>query len=115
MQIKNVRNPNEEEKKNIIPKLIYFGVITAIMTGVVYLMTFHYKDIGESMYLTGKIASTTTAAENDLIIKLFETIYGRDYMVNKFEGVPVSFLISIIAETIVGLLYKIHPSIKGAK
>lgn len=115
MQIKNVREPNEEEKKSILPKLILLGVTTAIVTSVIYLITFNSMDIGESMYLAGKIASTKSAAEHDIIVKLFETIYDRDYMLNKFEGVSISALASIIAEVACGIIYKAHNTIKGIR
>ena len=39
MQIKNVREPNEEEKQSTVPKLMLFGVTTAIVTSVIYLIT----------------------------------------------------------------------------
>lgn len=115
MKIKNVREPNEEEKKNVIPKLMLFGVTTAIVTSVIYLLTFYSMDIGESMYLAGKIASTKTAAQHDIIVKVFETVYGRDYMLNKFEGVSISALISIIAEVACGIVYKVNTTLKGMK
>ncbi len=113
MQIKNVREPNEEEKNNIIPKLILFGVTTAIVTSVVYLITFYSIGIGESMYLAGKIAPGKTVAEHDAIIKLFEAVYGRDYMLNKFEGVTISALVSLVAEAACAIVYKVNNTIKG--
>lgn len=113
MQIKNVREPNEEEKQSIVPKLMLFGVTTAIVTSVIYLITFHSMDIGQSMYLADKIASTKTAAQHDIIVKLFEMVYGRDYMLNKLEGISISALTSIIAEAACGIVYKVHSSIKG--
>ncbi len=113
MQIKNVREPNEEEKNSIIPKLILFGVTTAIVTSVIYLINFHFMDVGESMYLAGKIADTKTAAEHDAIIKLFEAVYGRDYMLNKFEGVTISALVSLVAEAACAIVYKVNNTIKG--
>lgn len=113
MEIKNVREPSEEEKKSIVPKLMLFGITTAIVTTVIYLITFYSMDVGESMYLAGKIASTKTAAEHDTIVKLFEAVYGRDYMLNKFEGVSISALTSIVAEAACGIFYKVHNSIKG--
>lgn len=115
MQIKSVREPNEEEKQSIIPKLVLLGVTTAIVTSVIYLITFHSMDIGESMYLAGKIASTKTAAQHDIIVKLFETIYGRDYMLNKFEGLSISALVSLVAEAACGIVYKVHDVAKGMK
>lgn len=33
---------------------------------------------------------------HNFIIKIFETIYGRDYMLNKLEGLSVSALISAV-------------------
>ncbi len=113
MQIKNVREPNDEEKNSIIPKLILFGVTTAIVTTVVYLITFYSMDIGESMYLAGKIASGKTVAQHDTIIKLFEAVYGRDYMLNKFEGVTISALVSLVAEAACAIVYKVNNTIKG--
>lgn len=115
MEIKNVREPNIEEKENVIPKLITFGITTSILTSVIYIMTFYYANIGESMYLAGKMLSTKTALQHDQIIKLFELVYGRDYMLNKFEGVSISFLTSIIAEAACGIIYKAHTTIKGMK
>lgn len=113
MKIKNVREPNEEEKESIIPKLIIFGVTTAIVTSVIYLINFHHMDIGESMYLVENIISPKTAAEHNAIIKLFEAVYGRDYMLNKFEGVSISALVSIIGEAACGIVYKVNNVIKG--
>ncbi len=115
MKIKNVREPSDEEKKNILPKVILFGVTTAIVTSVIYLITFYSMDIGESMYLAGKIASTKTAAEHDVMIKLFEAVYGRDYMTNRFEGLSISFLASIVAEAACGIIYKAHTIFKGVR
>lgn len=115
MAIKNVREPSEEEKTSIIPKLVTFGITTAILTGVIYLMTFNNANIGESMYLAGKALSAKTALQHDQIIKLFEVIFGRDYMLNKFEGVSISALASIIAEAVCGIIYKVHTTIKGMK
>ena len=115
MEIKNVREPSEEEKKNIIPKLVTFGITTAILTGVIYLMTFNNANVGESMYLAGKTLSTKTALQHDQIIKLFEAIFGRDYMLNKFEGMTISALVSVIAEAVCGVVYKVHTTIKGMK
>lgn len=115
MEIKNVREPNIEEKKSIVPMLVAFGISTAILTTTIYLMTFHFMDIEESMYLSGKTISKRTALQHDQIIKLFETIYGRDYMLNKFEGISISFLASIIAEAFCGVVYKVHKTIRGLK
>lgn len=115
MEIKNVREPNKKEKESIVPMLVTFGITTAILTAVIYFMTFHFKEMGESMYLAGKTLSRKTALEHDQIIKLFEAIYGRDYMLNKFEGVPVSALASIIAEAFCGIVYKVHKTVKGMR
>ena len=47
MRIKNVREPSEKEKTEIIPLLITMGISTALITGVIYLCCFHFKEIGE--------------------------------------------------------------------
>lgn len=107
MKIKNIREPNEEEKNSIIPKLILFGVVTAIITLAIYFLDFHFMEIGESMYLKDKIISSNFAAEHDILIKLFEAVYGRDYMTNKFEGLTISAIASIVGETAIGLFVKI--------
>jgi len=115
MKIKNVREPNQEEKESIVPILITFGITTAILTAIIYLMTFHFMEIGESMYLAEKAISKKTALQHDQVVKLFEAIYKRDYMRNKLEGIPVSVLASIIAEGFCGMIYKVHKTIKGLK
>lgn len=115
MQIKNVREPSQKEKIGIVPKLVTLGVLTAILTSVIYICTFSNMDIGESMYLAGKIISSKAAFEHDLVIKLFEAIYGRDYMLDKFEGIPISVLASIICEAVVGVIYKVQKTVKGLK
>lgn len=115
MQIKQVRDPNEEEKNNIIPKLLLFGTTTVIITALIYLIDFHFYDIEESMYITQNIISSRLAAEHNLVIQLFEKFYGRDYMLNKLEGLPVSAIISIVAEAAIGLIYKVHTTIKGMR
>ena len=115
MQIKQVRDPNEEEKNKKIPKLQHFGTTTVIITALIYLIDFHFYDIEESMYITQNIISSRLAAEHNLVIQLFEKFYGRDYMLNKLEGLPVSAIISIVAEAAIGLIYKVHTTIKGMR
>ena len=35
MEIKNIREPNEKEKSELVPKAILLGVTTAILTTVI--------------------------------------------------------------------------------
>lgn len=111
MEIKNIREPNEEEKESIVPKLILFGTTTAVVAAVIYLCNFNY-DINQSMYLADTIMSTKTAAQHNFLIKVFETIYGRDYMTNRLEGVSISTLISAVFNACCALAYKYKDNIK---
>lgn len=115
MKIKNVREPSEKEKTEIIPLLITMGISTALITGVIYLCCFHFKEIGESLYAAEKILSSRSAAYQNLIAKFFETIYSRDYMLSKFEGIPISLMLSVVTEVIVGIAYKANKTLKGLK
>ncbi len=107
MEIKNIREPNNEEQESIIPKIILFGASTAIVTLVVYLLNFNFE-LNESMYLTDKILSTKTAAQHDFLIKIFELIYHRDYMENHLEGISISALISAVFNSCIALGFKIQ-------
>lgn len=111
MEIKNIREPNREEKSSIIPKIVLFGATTAIVTLVIYLLNFNF-DLNESMYLTGKIASTKTAAQHDFFIKIFESIYSRDYMTNKLEGLSISALMGIVIDTCATVGLKVKNKLK---
>ena len=83
MEIKNIREPNEKEKSELVPKAILLGVTTAILTTVIYMIDFHYFDINESLYLSEKLILSKTVAQHDMVVEVFEFFYKRDYMLNK--------------------------------
>ena len=106
MEIKNVRKPTEKEKKDIIPKLTVIGITTAIITLLIYFMEFYRFDIGESMHIVEKFWTSKSNAQHNLLISFFEELYGRDYMLNKLEGLPVSALVAVVFEAFCGVVYK---------
>jgi len=114
MEIKNVREPSEEEKESLLPKLVLFGITTAILTTVIYLVGFQYGTVGESLFIAEKVASKE-AAYHDLLMKLFEFVYGRDYMLSKLEGLPISAMAAVASETVIGVIYKGYQTVEEVK
>lgn len=112
MEIKNVREPKKEEKIGIIPQLVIFGISTAVVTLVVYLLDFK-ADLGESLYVAEKILPNKSIATHNAIIKLFENIYGRDYMLSKLEGLSVSALVGAIFNILIYIYCKFDKRVKG--
>lgn len=105
MKIKGVREPDKEEKKSILPKLALIGATTAILTCLFYFTTFFTKDLGESMYLANNFFNMKSIAEHNALIKLFELMYGRDYMLSRLEGLPVSAVASVLFEALAGTVF----------
>lgn len=97
MKIKNIREPDKKEKQEIIPRLMAFGISTLLVAGVIYITSFN-KEIGESLYID--LASHWYAAKevinHNLLVKVFEFIYGRDYMLSRLEGLSVAGGLSVI-------------------
>lgn len=115
MQIKNVRDPNQKEKNEILPKLALMSITTAILTCIFYFTTFFTKDIGESMYLASNFFNMKSIAEHNALVKLFELMYGRDYMLSRLEGLPVSIVASILFNALAGTIYMVKTHEKGIK
>lgn len=111
MKIKRVRKPNGKEKEELIPKLVLYASTTAIVSILIYIMTFT-GPLEESMYVVGKVIPNKSAAQHDLIIKVFEFFYKRDYMLNRLEGVPISALVGIVATAVITLAGKVIESAK---
>ena len=98
MEIKNIREPNEKEKSELVPKAILLGVTTAILTTVIYMIDFHYFE---------KLILSKTVAQHDMVVEVFEFFYKRDYMLNKLEGLSISVVMSIISQLVVGAFYMV--------
>lgn len=61
-------------------------------------------------FWTGKSIAT-----HNLFVQLFEFIYGRDYMLNKLEALPISLGISVVFEAFCGIVYKGYTYFHGDK
>ena len=110
MRIKNVRKPNEEEKK-LTPILITFGISVIVVTAIIYVVDFNSINIGENLYINSNISNREIANHN-FIAQLFELIYHRNYMTSKLEGITVSALISMVANLAIGGVFFIKEHIK---
>ena len=112
MKIKSVREPNEKEKSELIPKLALYSSVSAILTVIFYVMGFT-GPLEESMYITDNFLAMKTAAEHNLIIKVFEFFYHRDYMLSKLEGIPISALLGIVTTAVFALGIEVYEKVKG--
>lgn len=104
MKIKNVRKPTKKESK-IVPLVILLSMTTAIITALAYFTHFYRFDVGQSMYLAKNIWSGKSIATHNLVVQLFEAIYGRDYMLSKLEALPISLGLSVVSEALTGIVY----------
>lgn len=107
MSIKSVREPTEKEKEYLIPTLIGLGLAFAVGTLAIYFLYFN-KEVGESLYLEANFWTQKSVAEHNYVIKIFESIFKRDYMKNKLEGISFSALLSLIIDIVVGIPYSIY-------
>jgi len=107
MSIKSVREPTKEEQKNLVPAIIGLSLAFAVGTLAIYFMFFN-KDVGECLYQEANFWTQKSVAQHNLIIKMFEHIFKRDYMKSKLEGIGISALLSLTIDIVVGIPYALY-------
>lgn len=107
MSIKSVREPNEEEKSSLVPTLVGLGLAFAMGTLAIYFMYFN-EEVGRNLYMETNFWAQKSVAEHNYIIQIFETIFKRNYMKSKLEGIGVSALLSLVIDVVLGIPYSLY-------
>ena len=79
----------------------------AVGTLAIYFMYFN-KEVGECLYQEANFWNQKSVTQHNYIIEIFETIFKRDYMKSKIEGISISALLSLVIDTTIGIPYALY-------